>query len=196
MKRPAGALLATVAAALATGCASSSLRTPPETPAAAIRALPAAAPLLVWDGMLLRGFTLRPEDAAAFDISRVTAIRPTEAERRWGERGAEGAVVITTANGSGAGRLRNRIPHIERLVEHFEPRDSAPATQAFIYTAPGAGHGPMYVIDGSIIPTAAVLSNHGELVPDTIEIVRGQVAGRLYGTRAWGGVVRVTSRRF
>jgi hypothetical protein len=142
--------------------------------------------------MLLRGFTLRSEDTAAFNIARVTAIDPAEAERRWGERGAQGAVVVTTANGSGARRLADRIPHIERLVEHFEPRDSAPATPAILLPPPGPG--PMYVIDGSIIPTAAVLRDHGEIVPDTIEIVRGQLAGRLYGTRAWGGVVRVTSR--
>jgi hypothetical protein len=192
MKRAGGALLAAMTVAIAPGCSSTNLRVAPETPAAAIRALPAGAPLLVWDGMLLRGFTLRSEDTAAFNIARVTAIDPAEAERRWGERGARGAVVVTTANGSGARRLADRIPHIERLVEHFDSRDPAPTSQAIMLPPPGPG--PMYIVDGSIVPTATLLPDHGDIVPDTIEIVRGLVARRMYGTRAWGGVVRVTSK--
>lgn len=156
-------------------------------PAALIRGLPSGSPLLVWDGLLLSGFTLRPEDVSIFRVRSATPVDRAAALRRWGERVREGAIIIETSGSPRSLELRARFEQIDRLLEHFSQRDTAPPAM-FIGTQRGRTQA-LFVIHDSIVPREAAERIYAGFVADTIDVLRGQKAAELYGSRAWYGVV-------
>lgn len=60
------------------------------------------------------------------------------------------------------------------------------------------GPQPLYVVDGVIISPSAVDRVMTRLQPDdieSVEVIKGEVAARLYGARGGNGVIRITTRR-
>lgn len=50
---------------------------------------------------------------------------------------------------------------------------------------------PLYIVDGVVVPSLAGVDND---YVDSIEVLKGNVAAALYGSRAMRGVIIVTTR--
>lgn len=57
------------------------------------------------------------------------------------------------------------------------------------------GPSPLYVVDGVIAADPDMVLNLDENLIESVEVVKGAKAQELYGTRAAGGVVQITTRR-
>jgi hypothetical protein len=165
----------------------------PRAAADPVADLLAGSSLLVWDGMLFAGFELRPEDAAALHISSVEAVAPAEAVRRWGERGANGAVVVTTRAAPAAPALSARVAHIESLLGYFESRDPAPPPQILIARRTPRDRA-LIMLDGRLLGRDLPAEDLDALTVQRIEVFRGAVAGALYGSISWFGVIALSTR--
>jgi hypothetical protein len=175
-------------------------------------------PLHVVDGIILDGgFDLFLREPLAYGVHQVDTVHPAEARARWGSQGAGGAIVYTREGGLPEGpTLRRLLEHHLGFLEALVEADPRPTGGA------GMSHPPeqlppwarlLVLVDGEIMlrpPSVEHLRPHATLPPDPpadwlhplgneptarieIRAARGEGSGRLYGTRAWFGVIVITT---
>ena len=59
--------------------------------------------------------------------------------------------------------------------------------------ASGRGQGPLYIVDGVLLGSSIADLNPADI--ESVEIVKGAAAATLYGSRAAGGVISITTKR-
>jgi TonB-dependent SusC/RagA subfamily outer membrane receptor len=177
-------------------------------------------PLFVVDGVIVsQGLVdgLDPER-----IENVEVVRGAAAAERYGQRWANGVVLITTrgsstaatessdaaiesstaatesSDGEGVGAVRDteitgRVAGaVVRRSEDDEP-GARLIVRSPVSMDSGAEPSPLYVVDGVIMSGSIVDLDAMDI--GSIEVVKGAAAAGLYGSRAANGVVVITTRR-
>ena len=190
-----------------------------EAPASGISVGDEGAPLIVVDGITLsEGTSLG--DLQALDIDHVEVIKGAAAIELYGERAANGVIEITTKDG--AAESDSPPEGVDAAAEgraearqEFAVSDVAP-TPGGALTADGqrsiivSGYigddgtrshvvstdNPLIIVDGVIQSDDVTLEDvgPGKLDIADVEIIKGARAIELYGERARGGVIHITTK--
>jgi TonB-dependent SusC/RagA subfamily outer membrane receptor len=178
------------------------------TSGTAMAPAPAAAadqPLIVVDGVLQpAGTRIGDLDIVPEDIVHVEIMKGTAAAARFGERGRHGVILVTTREGAAARPTDPAARPTDPAARPTEPaaRATEPAArdrQPFIRVQPSRTPGetpepaPLYILDG-VIMTGDVLSRIRPDDIESIEVVKGAAAVRLYGSRAANGVILIRTK--
>jgi TonB-dependent SusC/RagA subfamily outer membrane receptor len=143
-------------------------------------------PLIVVDGVLQPpGTRIGDLDLLPDDIANVEILKGAAAAARFGERARHGVILITTREGAAV-----------RTTDPATPRHRLPFTRDIQGQPPGtteASPAPLYIIDG-VIMTGDVSSLIRPDDIESIEVVKGAAAERLYGSRAAGGVIIIRTK--
>ena len=162
--------------------------------------------------------TLEGLNLEARNIESIEVLKGEAATVQYGEEGRDGVILITTRSSDGP------VPGVEegsgRDIPSSPESDTNPAEadparylELEVYRndgserlgldvqqhtgssvpASGSDVSPLYIIDGVIVGSSSV----PDLDPDrieSIEVVKGEAAGKLYGSRAADGVIIVTTK--
>jgi len=129
-----------------------------------------------------RGIRLHHLQISPDAIERVEVIKGAQGEALYGEKAANGVVLITTHD------------TIANPVDRPLPQAAAPERIPQQPLAEALSRNPVLLIDGEIVGREAVEALDPEDI-ESIEIIKGPAAEALYGERAANGVIRITTRR-
>jgi TonB-dependent SusC/RagA subfamily outer membrane receptor len=171
------------------------------TSGTAMAPAPAAAadqPLIVVDGVLQpAGTRIGDLDIQPEDIAHVEIMKGAAAAARYGERGRHGVILVTTREGAAARPTDPAARPTDPAARATEPaaRDRQPLIRMQPSRTPGEAPepAPLYIIDG-VIMTGDVLSRIRPDDIESIEVVKGAAAVRLYGSRAANGVILIRTK--
>jgi beta-lactamase regulating signal transducer with metallopeptidase domain len=170
--------------------------------AGVLRPLTDKAPLFVVDGIVV------DEDAAkeiaTTEIGSIEVVKGPAAIRAWGQRAEHGAVLIRTQSADGAdaapvAELRATFSEVKApLGEPLERTGivqlRAAGTLRELERSPDEAT-PLIIIDGVIAGDSFTMSSLAPESIESVEIVKGAAARRLYSdARALHGVIRITTK--
>ncbi|MYC86876.1 MAG: TonB family protein [Gemmatimonadales bacterium] len=190
-----------------------------EAPASGISVGDEGAPLIVVNGVIQsEGTSLG--DLQALDIDHVEVIKGAAAIELYGERATNGVVEITTKNGApdsdsppeGVDAAADLLLGAARAMEargtvaEGRARALADGRRSIIVSGYIGDDGtrrrvvstdnPLIIVDGVIQSDDVTLEDvsFGKLDVADVEIIRGERATELYGERAQGGVIHITTK--
>ena len=162
------------------------------------------APLIIVDGIMLsEGRSM--EDLQALDIDHVEVIKGPRAIELYGERASNGVIEITTKDGGADGDSppegidaaadRSARPPLTAdgrrniIVSGYIGEDG---TRNHVVSTDN----PVIIVDGVIQSGEVTLEDvsFGKLDIANVEIIKGERATELYGERARGGVIHLTTK--
>jgi TonB-dependent SusC/RagA subfamily outer membrane receptor len=160
------------------GCAADHLTAPPQPSARTVRVAGSGSPLYVIDGQVYTG------DAAgrAVDsdrIANVEIVKGPRAVELYGERAADGVVIITTKDRAASGGVA------------VVPRSGA--GQIRIRGSSAISGDPLVLVDGRAVPAATLHDIAADQILD-IQVLKGSAAVERYGDRASDGVIVVRTK--
>lgn len=150
------------------------------------------------DGVLVRslddldGLGISPER-----IESVEIIKGTAATRLYGPEANGGVVSILLRDGSQLSEQPGTPQELRRV-----PPQAAPSTvvkgsdgSARVRSTGSSQNGPLVIVDGVVLANADGLQSLDPARIQSVEVIKGEEAVRLYGSRASNGVVVVTSKK-
>lgn len=155
------------------------------------------APLYVLDGVIVAREAIEDIDPRA--IESIEVIKGGAAQGLYGERAADGVVVITTGQGKpeAVSIVEMETPEAQHVAERADSTDAIVRRPdaVVVFRSEGASEveQPLYVIDGVIVTRAPI--DLDSLDIDRIEVVKGSTAQELYGERGANGVVIITTKK-
>lgn len=158
------------------GCAADHLTAPAQPSARTVRVAGSGSPLYVIDGQVYTG------DAAgrAVDpdrVANVEIVKGPRAVEMYGERAADGVVIITTKDHAAGGALAGVTPRGEIRI-----RGSSPISGD-----------PLVLVDGRAVSVATLRDIATDQILD-IQVLKGSAAVERYGDRASQGVIVVRTK--
>lgn len=146
-------------------------------------------PIVVIDGVIVRDRDVERTISGA-TIASIEMVRGAEAVRRFGERAAGGVLLITTALPGVVAPAVTASP--ATIDAETAARAEATARRIRVEAAASATRNPLYVING-VLSASAVDIDPDDI--ESIEVIKGPAAEQLYGERAAGGVIRITTKK-
>ena len=166
------------------------------------------APLVIVDGVIQSEGTSM-EDLRALDIDHVEIVKGSAAVELYGERASNGVIEITTKGGAAdsdpAAEDREDFT-VSELVPPQARELTADGQRNIIISGYIGGDGtrnhvvstdnPLIIVDGITLSGDATLEDvsFGKLDIADVEIIKGEQAIELYGERARGGVIHITTK--
>lgn len=155
-------------------------------------------PLIVIDGVI-QADGLDKEILNELDIEKVEVIKGAAAESMYGSRARDGAVQVTTKNGStidptwsgSGGRFEVRDLDADGRLDVIHERESKITPSS---GPPTDAPRPLIVIDEVVQSPSAELSDLDKGDIAHVEVIKGEEALRLYGDRGRNGVVLITTK--
>jgi TonB-dependent SusC/RagA subfamily outer membrane receptor len=173
----------------ATSSAASSLRTVSSAAPLGVSVRPVAAdtPIIVVDGVIVGAVEL-DRVLEGVRVAGIEVVKGAAAVAMFGERARNGAILISTPAAARPGLADEAEVARRRAVE---------AQVAAALERRVTGNDPLFVVDGVVVSGNAVTSNtlNTQLDVESIEIIKGPEAARLYGSRAANGVILITTKK-
>ncbi|MDH3734255.1 MAG: TonB family protein, partial [Gemmatimonadota bacterium] len=167
-------------------------------------------PLIVIDGEI-QDESATLADVGAFDIDHVEILKGEAAREAYGDRGRDGVIQITTkgaADSRGdavdARAVAADTVEIADVAVDTAPVDAAPVDAVAVDVVDSEADAtgiaaaldvrPLIVVDGVVQDPSIEMSDLEALDIDSVEVIKGEAAERLYGIRGRNGVVSIKTR--